>query len=81
LSESVITSQKANAALQKCLSSNDILRKEIEAKIGPLPDQGATEIEERLDEADEADDSDVPSSRVIKDVLGIDIPSVGCNKG
>jgi len=68
-------------ALRKYLSSDSILRKEIEAKIGPLPDQGATDVEEQLDEADEADDSDVPSSLVIKEVLGIDIPSAdGCGR-
>ena len=39
------------------------------------------EIEEQLDEADEADDLDVPSSSVIKDMLGIDIPSAdGCGR-
>ena len=74
LSEEVITSRKATAALRRYLATDEILRKEIEEKIGPLP-PSATDIELQNDKSKEADDSDVPSSRVIKDVLGIDILS------
>ena len=78
MSEEIITSRKATAALRRYLATDEILRKEIEEKIGPLPD---LDIELQNDDSEEGDDSDVPSSRVIKDVLGIDIPSTDDHGG
>ena len=78
MSEEIITSRKATAALRRYLATDEILHKEIEEKIGPLPD---LDIELQNDDSEEGDDSDVSSSRVIKDVLGIDIPSADDHRG
>ena len=75
LSEDMITSRKATAALRKYLATDEVLRKEIEGKVGPLPGPGALEDEPQISGYEEQDDSDVPSSSVIWDALGLDVPS------
>jgi hypothetical protein len=44
-------------------------------KIGPLPELVAPIDDAGPPQDEDGDDSDIPSSGVIKDVLGIDIPS------
>ena len=54
-----------------------ILHKEIEEKVGPLPELVAPtdDSEPGPPQDEDGDDSDIPSRCVIQDVLGIDIPS------
>jgi hypothetical protein len=67
-----MTSKSAHIALQRYLAADETLRKEIEAKIGPLP--GLEDIENDIQTYEQEDDSDVPSTCVVKDALGLDLP-------
>ena len=68
-----LTSKKAQTALNNYLCSHPQLRKEIEDRTGVV--HGLEELDARdvAMEDDCPDDSDVPSSLVIQEVLGINI--------
>ena len=70
----MLTGRKAQIALREYLKNDTILREEIEAKTGmeALPD--AEEPVDELAGYEQEDDSDSPSSAVIRDALGVDAP-------
>ncbi|KAK1226816.1 hypothetical protein PQX77_010198 [Marasmius sp. AFHP31] len=79
LSGACLTDRKSKAAYRSYLVQNPDFRKEIEDKIGPIPepehDETETEDDEETDELEippgDEDTSDVPLQHVIHDALGI----------
>jgi hypothetical protein len=75
LTGEMLTSPKARAALRRYLQTDDVLRKEIEGKLGAgcldLEDNADADIGEESEEQD-LDDTDVPLTVVIRDALGLD---------
>ena len=74
----MITSRAAQVSLRKYLATDEILHKEIEEKIGPLP--GFEDLEPENNDYKQEDDSDIPSSCVIKDAIGMDTSDADGNE-
>lgn len=69
-------SRKARAACREYIRKDEILRKEIEGKIGDL--NGLEGYTEEIDQVDDnVDDSDIPLRSVIMQSLGPDIDADG----
>ena len=68
-----LTSKKAHTALNEYLHGHANLREEIESQTGTV--HGIEDVEAQTPSLeDSCDDTDVPSSLVVQDALGIEVP-------